>query len=121
MTFSCEPITGVEYYYAMDRDAAQAAGFSPHEIDAEGNLRDYVNYLGTDNGAGDDRGTWLNFHHGGSPVPGLLLLRPGAHAGLLDVCVHGAPANGVHLRALSRGVDPRTLEYGADRKVISTS
>src|SRR5215212_7066078 len=99
MSFSCERIDGVEYYYAMDQDAAQAGGWSAHDVDADGNARDYATYSGQDNGAGDSRGRWINFERrAGMIAPPALLLR-GRHGGLLDGCIDGAIVDGAHLRA----------------------
>ena len=53
-------------------------------------------------------------------APPSLLLR-GRYGGLLDGCIDGAIVDGTHLRALSRGVDPRTMTFTESGKVVSTS
>lgn len=105
--FNCTKIKGVEYYYTIGRDAAQAQGVSPHEIDNEGNRRDYVDYL-SDNGAGEQPGKWLVLKSGTTPLSPIL----SPFASLVD----GTAASGRVLRDLSAGKDPITGEVVAQVK-----
>ena len=105
--FNCSRIKGVEYYYKMSADAAQAKGLSPHEVDSEGNQRDYVDYL-ADNGAGEEPGRWLVMRQAGtSPLP-----TPSPFATIVD----GETASGRVLRDLAAGKDPVTGEVVANLK-----
>lgn len=105
--FNCNRIKGVEYYYKMGADAAQAQGLSPHEVDSEGERRDYVDYL-ADNGAGEEPGRWLVLRaRGTSPFP-----TPSPFATIVD----GEAASGRVLRDLAAGKDPTTGEVVAQTK-----
>lgn len=107
--FNCTKIKGVEYYYKMSADAAQAMGLNPHEVDSEGERRDYVDYL-ADNGAGEQPGRWLVMRRATtSPLP-----TPSPFASIVD----GEAASGRVLRDLSAGKDPISGEVVANVKRV---